>query len=79
MPRKNGFEVYSEILKNDDTKDIPVIVLTAYYNVIEVVYKLDGLSMKNVFTKPFKILNLRERIYQLCQISVPNGQYLVTV
>jgi len=28
MPGKNGFEVLDEIKKNDETKDIPVIMLT---------------------------------------------------
>ncbi|MDD5358445.1 MAG: response regulator [Candidatus Nanoarchaeia archaeon] len=79
MPHKDGFEVYNEILANKKTKNIPVIILTAYYNVIETVYKLDGLSIKNVFTKPFKFTKLRERIFQLLQIPALNGQQFATI
>ncbi|MDD5013557.1 MAG: response regulator [Atribacterota bacterium] len=77
MPKKDGFTVYKEIKSNPTTRNIPIIILSAYFNVFEVIYKLDGLSIKNVFNKPFKITKLRERLYQICQIPQLNGQLAI--
>ncbi|TAK00567.1 MAG: response regulator, partial [Candidatus Manganitrophaceae bacterium] len=38
LPKKSGFEVCQELKKNSDTKDIPILMITA---------KVDPLSRKN--------------------------------
>ncbi|HPD95796.1 MAG: response regulator [Bacteroidales bacterium] len=54
MPRKNGFELLSEIKENDRLKNIPVIVVSA---VDEVAYKERCYSMgvDDFFVKPIDI------------------------
>jgi len=65
MPRKSGYEVYEELKKNPKTNQIPVIILTAYYNIRDVAKELGGLPLNNVFPKPFRYPQLRDRIDQV--------------
>lgn len=61
MPQKNGFEVCEDLKKNENTKDIPVIFLTAQTNIeyITRAFKVGGIDY--IF-KPFNPIELRIRI-----------------
>ena len=61
MPGTNGFEVCKKLKKNPDTKDIPVIFLTARTEEKDII---DGLEIGAVdyITKPFKNKELIARV-----------------
>lgn len=61
MPNMSGWEVLKEIRKNEDTKNIPVIMLTAISNEEKIVKGLkDGAD--DYIVKPFVLPNLLARI-----------------
>ena len=61
MPNMSGWDVLKEIRKNEDTKDIPVIMITAISNEEKIVKGLkDGAD--DYIVKPFVIPNLLARI-----------------
>jgi sigma-B regulation protein RsbU (phosphoserine phosphatase) len=61
MPIKNGFEVCQLIKKNEHTKDIPVIFLTAKNESVD---KIHGLALGAVdyITKPFDPVEVKARV-----------------
>ncbi len=61
MPRKNGFEVCEDLKKNLETKDIPVIFLTAQTDIeyISRAFKAGGIDY---IYKPFNPIELRIRV-----------------
>lgn len=71
MPELNGFEVISKLKKDDKTKDIPVIFLTAHD---ESSSELEGLSLGAVdyIKKPFSIPLLQKRLELHLQIIEQN-------
>jgi len=61
MPRKNGFEVCEDLKNNPETKDIPIIFLTAQTDIeyISRAFKAGGIDY--IF-KPFNPIELRIRV-----------------
>lgn len=62
MPEVDGWEVYQNIRGNDDTKKIPVIVITAKAQDIDRVLGLHIAKVDDYITKPFKPAELVESI-----------------
>jgi DNA-binding response OmpR family regulator len=61
MPKMDGNEVMRELRKSDDTKSIPVIMLTGNGETIDKVVGFE-LGVQDYITKPFDITDLRERV-----------------
>ncbi len=64
MPRLDGFGVLREMKKDDEIKDIPVIILTAKGGIDDEQTAL-GLGAKVVLTKPFSPTKLLEEVQAL--------------
>lgn len=61
MPRMDGFTVLKEMKKDDSTRDIPVIVLTAKGGQNDEQIAI-SLGAKRVMTKPFSPTQLLEEV-----------------
>lgn len=59
MPGKDGYTMMRELKLNDDTKDIPVIVVTAKTGMSDL-FKVEGID--NYLVKPFDDKELLKRI-----------------
>ena len=59
MPGKDGYTMIRELKLNDDTKDIPVIVVTAKTGMSDL-FKVEGID--NYLVKPFDDKELLRRI-----------------
>ncbi len=67
MPDIDGWEVYQNIRDNEETKDIPVIVITAKAQNIDRVLGLHIAKVNDYITKPFKPEELVESIERLLE------------
>ena len=63
MPRKNGFEVLSEMEENEDLKDLPVIILSTS-NPVGNIDLLYSKGVKYYIQKPIDIVLYRKAIKQ---------------
>ncbi len=66
MPRMDGFEVLKKLQADEDTKDIPVIMLTAKAQDADI-FKGWSSGVSSYLTKPFnprELLTFVERIFQ---------------
>ena len=61
MPIMNGVEASKYLKKNEKTKDIPIIGVTAYAYEDEIV-KFKKSGMNEVLTKPVKMNKIKEAI-----------------
>ena len=61
MPDMDGMEVLRRLKRDDRTRSIPVVVLTARTEVVDKVKSL-GLGVEDYITKPFDIRELRARL-----------------
>jgi len=61
MPKMNGYEVCYSLKQNDDTKDIPIIIITAS-GAKELEQKCIELGANEVMHKPYDSSYLSERI-----------------
>ncbi|MBN2457716.1 response regulator [Candidatus Woesearchaeota archaeon] len=61
MPKMNGFEVCSTIKKDDDFKDIPVIMLTAKHGIDDVKQAIKA-DCDEYITKPFEPELIKKRV-----------------
>ncbi|WP_377480390.1 MAG: adenylate/guanylate cyclase domain-containing protein [Microcoleus anatoxicus] len=61
MPKMNGYEVCQKLKKNDNTKDIPIIFISALDDVLEKVkaFQVGGVDY---ITKPFQIEEVLARV-----------------
>jgi len=68
MPNMNGYSVAQELKRNEKTKDIPIIFITAVTDEmsIEKAYEVGGIDY---VTKPFKPKELRARVNRELQIQ----------
>jgi CheY-like chemotaxis protein len=67
MPNLDGFELMSKLLGNDNTKDIPVIVLTGHD---EVSVKIENSSsLMGLYKKPWNEVELLKRIKLLSNLK----------
>ncbi len=68
MPEMDGYEVCAKLKKNELTKNIPVIILTAKDTVREKVKGLD-IGADDYVTKPFHLNELKARIKSVLRRS----------
>ena len=62
MPDMDGWDVYQQLKSNNDTKDIPVIVVTAKSQNIDKVLGLHIAKVDDYIAKPFSPQDLLDRI-----------------
>ncbi len=65
MPQMDGWEVYSRIRANPQTKDIPVAMLTAKSQSIDKMIGLHVVKVDDYITKPFGRSELLERVKRI--------------
>jgi len=61
MPVMNGFQVLRKLKSQEETKDIPVIMLTSKSQKKDVVFGLEG-GATDYVTKPFSFAELNARV-----------------
>ena len=61
MPVMNGFQVLRKLKSQEETKDIPVIMLTSKVQEKDVVFGLEG-GAEDYITKPFSFAELNARV-----------------
>jgi two-component system response regulator VicR len=71
MPDIDGWEVYQQIKSNEDTKAIPVIVITAKAQAIDRVLGLHIAKVDDYICKPFRPQELLESIDSVLKTSNP--------
>ena len=64
LPEKDGLTILSDIRKNPNTKDIPVIILSALGSEFDKIYGLDN-GADDYIVKPFSMMELLARIRAL--------------
>ena len=70
MPKMTGGEVLEELQKGDDTKSIPVIMITGMNEVEDIVkYMVKG-GAKDYIVKPFMLEDFSTKIYSVLCSSV---------
>jgi len=71
MPVMNGYEVLTEIVKDDTLRHLPVVVLTTSYEAADI-QKMYGLRCSSYITKPVDFDNFVKAIGQLagCWLTV---------
>lgn len=75
MPRMDGFEVLKKLQANPDTRDIPIIMLTAKAQDADI-FKGWSSGVSSYLTKPFnprELLTFVERIFQSLEGPEPGG------
>ena len=77
MPRMDGFDVLKKLQANADTKDIPIIMLTAKAQDADI-FKGWSSGVSSYLTKPFnprELLTFVERIFQSLEASGGSAGY----
>lgn len=70
MPGMDGWQVYQHLKDDEETEDIPVIVVTAKVQSIDKVLGLQVAKVDDYITKPFRPEELSERVkYVLSQVE----------
>jgi DNA-binding response OmpR family regulator len=70
MPDMDGWQVYQLLKEDEQTRDIPVIVVTAKVQSIDKVLGLQVAKVDDYITKPFRPEELSERVkYVLSQVE----------
>ncbi len=69
MPEMDGYEVCKILQNHEETKDIPIIFLTAKSDVENIIHGLE-LGASDYITKPFSIRELNVRINNLLKLSM---------
>jgi CheY-like chemotaxis protein len=69
MPEMDGFQVLKNLKKVEETRNIPVIVVTAYGNP-ENLSKISEEGIAGILIKPFSIKELQKKVVQTLKISV---------
>lgn len=69
MPEMDGWEVYQKMKASDETKDIPVIVVTAKAQSIDRVLGLHIARVDDYITKPFSPNELLESVERVLHSS----------
>lgn len=63
LPDRDGRQLLKELRETDETKNIPVLMISARYNASN--YALDGITADDFMAKPFNIDELMDKIYAL--------------
>jgi CheY-like chemotaxis protein len=69
MPKMSGFQVAETLKKDDRTKEIPIVVLSAVNDIKEKVDLL-GLGIEDYITKPFNFIEIIARIRNILRSNV---------
>jgi CheY-like chemotaxis protein len=69
MPKMSGFQVAETLKKDDRTKDIPIVVLSAVNDIKEKVDLL-GLGIEDYITKPFNFIEIIARVRNILRSNV---------
>lgn len=70
MPGMDGWQVYQHLKEDEETENIPVIVVTAKVQSIDKVLGLQVAKVDDYITKPFRPEELSERVkYVLSQVE----------
>ncbi|OVE82682.1 hypothetical protein BVY03_00285 [bacterium K02(2017)] len=69
MPEMSGYEVWRELKKEDETKDIPVLILTCKRQSEDRFWGA-SMSQKNFITKPYDPRKLSQRVRDLVQARI---------
>jgi len=69
MPKVSGFQVAEKLKKDDRTKEIPIVVLSAVNDIKEKVDLL-GLGIEDYITKPFNFIEIIARIRNILRSNV---------
>ncbi len=73
LPRMDGIKVCKKLKSLDETKNIPVLIISAQTKK-EIVIELLRLGIRNFLAKPFNINNLIKRVNQLYLQCIPSSQ-----
>ncbi|MBU1077625.1 MAG: response regulator [Spirochaetes bacterium] len=73
LPRMDGLNVCKKLKAQDETKDIPILIISAQ-NKKEIVIELLKLGVKNFLAKPFNVDNLINRVNTLYPENTPSVQ-----
>jgi len=65
MPDMDGWDVYHQIKSEEQTRDIPVIVITAKAQNIDKILGLHIAKVEDYISKPFSPQELLERVEQV--------------
>ncbi|MGR3177222.1 MAG: HD domain-containing phosphohydrolase [Candidatus Anammoxibacter sp.] len=71
MPKMDGFELLKQLKENEETKTIPIVMVTAL-NEMSVRIKAIELGVDDFLGKPMDILELRARIKSLLKVKAYN-------
>ncbi|MEW5722562.1 MAG: two-component system response regulator [Thermodesulfobacteriota bacterium] len=71
MPRMNGFEVASELRRDEETRTIPIVMVTALQDVEDRVKALE-VGADDFLTKPVDRMELRARVRSLLKVKAYN-------
>ncbi len=69
MPDMDGWDVYHQIKSEEQTKDIPVVVITAKAQNIDKILGLRIAKVEDYISKPFSPQELLERVEQVLSKS----------
>jgi CheY-like chemotaxis protein len=72
MPRKNGFEVLSELKQDDKLKGLPVIIFSTYFEPEEINQLYDE-GAHYYIRKPVEFSQLKKLIYQALMLITGNA------
>jgi two-component system, OmpR family, response regulator VicR len=72
MPDMDGWEVYQQLKADENTRDIPVIVITAKAQNIDKVLALHIAKVDDYIPKPFTPKDLLDSIERVLQIQQPD-------
>jgi chemosensory pili system protein ChpA (sensor histidine kinase/response regulator) len=64
LPEMDGFEIYSQLQSDPDTKDIPVLLITAWADE-QHIHRASQAGIKHFLAKPFTEDELLREIYSL--------------
>jgi DNA-binding response OmpR family regulator len=79
MPDMDGWEIYRQLKKDEDTKDIPVIIVTAKAKSIDKVLGSEVEKVDDYIIKPFSPRDLVERVSGVLSECNESGEDYKTV
>jgi chemosensory pili system protein ChpA (sensor histidine kinase/response regulator) len=72
LPEMNGFEIYSKLQAKPDTRDIPVLIITAWADEYHI-EKASQLGIRHFLPKPFTEDELLNEIFSLLRDNPRKG------
>jgi two-component system, OmpR family, response regulator VicR len=73
MPDMDGWDVYQQLKSNDETRDIPVIIITAKAQNIDRVLGLHIAKVDDFISKPFRPTELIDSINKVLNKKASDG------